>query len=610
MQNPNMLLMILSSMAQKPHVKFDKLYPKLYNTELWVMAYESIAANPGNMTAGIDGETIDGAGMELIEKIIADLKMARYVPKPARRTYLDKPNGSKRPIGIPCFEDKLLQTVLKLLLEAIYEPTFSQNSHGFRPNKSCHTALEQVKRLVGVRWWVEGDIKGFFDNLDHDTLLRILAKRITDKRFLHLIGQLLRAGYMENWEYHKTYSGTPQGSNLSPILSNIYLNELDQTMEETIREFNQGEERQKRQSYLRVKGRKKYAKKKARQTGDWTDYKALQKHMLSMEAADPQDPSYRRMYYIRYADDFLVGIIGSKANATATKHQLTQYLKTELHLELSEHKTLITNAKDRVRFLGYEIERWHGTRILRFPTIYGTSTKRTCTQHLKLLIPKDKTVTFVQTYGDDKGWRGEQRTKLLHLSELEILLTYNAEIRGFLNYYALADNFSRVAAKVMWVTTTSFLKTLASKRQSTLNKVAKSLKHGAATYVVELEMSNGKTRNYRLVSSTKQFQRHTMTYATADLKPYTWKFRSHSELGQRLQANHCEWCGTREGKMQVHHVKKLKDLKGKLVWEIHMISRKRKTMVLCKQCHIDLHAGRLKEPTTERTMESRIHGNV
>jgi len=609
-QNPNVLLMILSSMAQKPHVKFEKLYPKLYNTELWVMAYEKIAAHPGNMTPGMDRTTIDGTGMERIEAMIADLKASRYSPKPARRTYLDKPNGGKRPIGIPCFMDKLLQTVIKFILEAIYEPTFSLNSHGFRPNRSCHTALEQVKRLVGVRWWVEGDIKGFFDTLDHDILLRLLAKRITDNRFLHLIGQLLRAGYIENWIYHQTYSGTPQGSSLSPILSNIYLNELDQKMEDTIRAFNQGEERQKRQSYLRVKGRKKYAKKKARQTGDWTTYKALQKQQLSMEAADPQDPTYRRMYYIRYADDFLIGIIGSKADATATKGWLTETLKTQLNLELSERKTLITNAKERVRFLGYEIRRWQGTRILRFPTTYGTSTKRTCTQHLKLLMPTDKTLAFVRTYGNDTTWRGERRASLTHLSELEILLTYNAEIRGFLNYYALADNFSRTAAKVMWVTSTSFFKTLANKRQSSLYKVAKSLKRGAATYVIDMDMPDGTTRSHRLLSSTRQFQQQSISYARVDFKPYTWKFQSRSELGQRLRANECEWCGTQTGIMQVHHIKKLKDLKGKSAWEIQMISRKRKTMVLCKQCHVELHAGRLKEPRTERTMESRIHGNV
>ncbi len=126
-------------------------------------------------------------------------------------------------MGMPTFQEKLLQTVVKLILEAIYEPLFSDASHGFRPQRSCHTALEQIKNeMYGVRWWVEGDIKGFFDNVSHDTLVTILSKRITDRRFLHLIGQFLKAGYVEDWRYHQTYSGGPQGGNLSPVLSNIY----------------------------------------------------------------------------------------------------------------------------------------------------------------------------------------------------------------------------------------------------------------------------------------------------------------------------------------------------------------------------------------------------
>ncbi len=216
-QQPTVLLAILSKMAQKPEVQFDKLFQKLSNVELWLLAYQSIAPKPGNMTAGVDGNTIDKAGLRLITELIADLKASRYTPCPARRVYIAKANGKLRPLGIPSFRDKLLETVLKLILEAIYEPTFSNHSHGFRPERSCHTALEQVKReMTGTRWWVEGDIKGFFDHVNHETLVRILSKRITDKRFLHLIGQLLQAGYVEDWRYHQTYSGVPQGGNLTP----------------------------------------------------------------------------------------------------------------------------------------------------------------------------------------------------------------------------------------------------------------------------------------------------------------------------------------------------------------------------------------------------------
>jgi len=600
MQDPNIALAILSTKAQNPEAKFDKLFPKLYNVKLWLMAYESIAANPGNMTAGVDGTTIDGMSMELIESTIADLKASRYKPKPVRRIYIEKANGKKRPIGIPCFRDKLLQTVVRLILEAIYEPIFSDASHGFRPNRSCHTALEQVKRIRGVKWWIEGDISGFFDNLNHDTLLGILSKRIMDKRFLLLIQQFLRAGYMEDWKYNQTYSGTPQGGNLSPLLSNIYLNELDQAMSKKAAEFNRGITRRKTEEYVALCQRIRRAKKKARKTGDWKEYKALKKQQLSIPATDPFDPEFRRMYYVRYADDFLVGISGSKADAVAIKDWLAEFLRTELQLELSAEKTLITNSRDRVRFLGYDIKRWKGAKVLRFPTRRGIATKRTTTETLTLLMSKDKVQAFVRTYGNPNGWRGERRKELLRYSELEILMIYNAEIRGFLGYYALANNFTTVASRILWMTTTSFLKTLAAKHKSTIKKVAKRIKKGPARYVISQQVKNGTIKEYELIASTKQLERKMVTYAQVDQIPNTMVFRGHTELGQRLMAQKCEWCGTEEGTMEVHHVRRLKDLKGKAEWEIQMLARRRKTMVLCKQCHDDLHAGRLSATKKQR----------
>jgi group II intron reverse transcriptase/maturase len=597
-QDPNVLLTTLSRMAQKPEVKFNKLFQKLYNTNLWLMAYEGIAPIPGNMTKGTDDRTVDGMGMERICAVITDLKASRYKPTPVRRTYTKKANGKMRPIGIPSFEDKLLQTVVKLILEAIYEPIFSDYSHGFRPGRSCHTALEQVKKMTGTRWWVEGDIKACFDSLDHETLLSILEQRITDKRFLHLVEQFLRAGYIEDWQYHDTYSGTPQGGNLSPILANVYLSELDRRMEAKIAEFNSGKQRKLRAEYRQVVNQRRNAKRRAQETGDWTVYKWLTAQMLVTPASDPQDPDFRRMTYCRYADDFLVGIAGSKADAIAVKEWLADYLKTELHLELSAEKTLITNARKRVRFLGYDIKRWRGERRLRYRTTRGPVIRRTCSQKLALLIPRDKYERFARTYGNTQNWHGASRGNLTYLSALEILMMYNAEIRGFLGYYALADNLTSVGSKILWLTTSSFMRTLADKRRSTVKKVAKSLKKGPNHYAVMLKMRDGTIKEYRLVSSTTQLQRKRISYhESLDRIPSTWQFRGKTELGQRLRAGKCEWCGTREEPFEVHHIRKLKDLQGKTVWERHMIARRRKTLVLCKKCHVDLHAGRLSEAT-------------
>jgi group II intron reverse transcriptase/maturase len=597
-QDPNILLTMLSRMAQKPEVRFDKLFQKLYNTDLWLMAYESIASKPGNMTKGIDERTVDGMGMERVKAVIADLKTSRYKPSPVRRIYVKKANGKQRPIGIPSFEDKLLQTVVKLVLEAIYEPAFSDASHGFRPGRSCHSALEQVKKMTGTRWWIEGDIKGFFDNLNHDALIHILSQRIIDKRFLHLIEQFLRAGYIEDWQYHKTYSGVPQGGNLSPILSNIYLNELDQVMKDKIAEFNNGKQRRKTSEYRRIANRRRYAKEVAQETADWTAYKTQTKQMLDTPASDPQDPDLRRMTYCRYADDFVVGIIGSKADAIDFKTWLADYLRTALQLELSSEKTLVTNARKRIRFLGYDIKRWRGVRRLRYRTKRGPVIRRTSNQKLALLMPRDKYESYGLQYGDVQRWRGQSRGNLTYLSELEILMIYNAEIRGFLGYYALADNLTAVASNILWLTTSSFMRTLADKRRSSVRKVARSLKKGPNHYVVRFTRDDETTREYSLVSSTKHLERNKITYEeTLDRIPSTWHYRSKSELGQRLSAEKCEWCGTGKGLFEVHHVRKLKDLKGKTVWERAMIARRRKTLVLCRECHVDLHTGRLSERT-------------
>ena len=597
MQDPNALLAILRTMAQKPEVRFEKLFQKLYNIELWLLAYQSIAPKPGNMTAGVDGKTIDGAGLKLITDLIADLKASRYTPHPVRRTYIPKANGKLRPLGIPSFQEKLLQTVVKLILEAIYEPTFSNMSHGFRPQRSCHTALEQIRQeMYGVRWWVEGDIKGFFDHVSHDTLISILSKRITDKRFLHLIGQFLKAGYVEDWRYHQTYSGVPQGGNLSPLLANIYLNELDQIMAKKIAEFNKGADRKRTHEYQQISAKVARAKKKARKTGDWTRYKALRKDMLKTQAKDPQDPDYRRLHFVRYADDWLAGVIGSKADAEELKRWVETYLREELQLELSAEKTLITNAKQRVRFLGHDIKRWEGERIYRFRTKAGqVITKRTGTYQVRLLMPRDKTIAFAKEYGDTSNWKGKHRNSLLRLSELEILLTYNAEVRGFLGYYALADNLMDAADKVLWLTTASFLRTLAGKRQSSVKKVAQSLKRGPRRYALTLKEEGKPEKEYELFCSTRQLKQGLSASQQVDLKPNTWMYKNRTELGMRLLAHTCEWCQTRQGQIEVHHVRKLGNLSGKKAWERQMIQRHRKTMVLCAECHDELHAGTLRE---------------
>ena len=244
MRNPEIILNTLCSHSSDADYKYERLYRLFFNEELFMVAYERIKSKPGNMTPGSDGKTIDGMSLERINALISSLKDESYIPNPAKRVYIPKKNGKLRPLGIPTIEDKLVQEVARMILEAIYEGYFEDTSHGFRPSRSCHTALNSLqKRFTGSRWFIEGDIKGFFDNIDHSVLVDILRKRIADERFIRLIWKFLRAGYLEIWHYHNTYSGAPQGGIVSPILANIYLDQFDKYMAEYAENFKKGNKR-------------------------------------------------------------------------------------------------------------------------------------------------------------------------------------------------------------------------------------------------------------------------------------------------------------------------------------------------------------------------------
>ena len=250
MRNSENVLNSLAGHSQDLSYKFERLYRLLFNENLFAEAYQRLSRNPGNCTKGTDGQTIDGTSIKRIRDIIEQLKDESYRPCPARRIYIPKKNGKLRPLGIPSFKDKLVQEVVKMILEAIYEGHFEDCSHGFRPHRGCHTAMASLQKGgSGTRWFIEGDIKGFFDNINHDVMIKILEKRIKDSRFIRLIRKFLNAGYIEDWQYFKSYGGTPQGGIISPILANIYLDQLDKYMEEYIVRFDKGKRKEVNKQY-------------------------------------------------------------------------------------------------------------------------------------------------------------------------------------------------------------------------------------------------------------------------------------------------------------------------------------------------------------------------
>lgn len=608
MRNPENVLKSLQSKACNTSYKYERLYRNLYNTEFYLLAYQQIKSAEGNMTVGIDSETIDGMGMERIHTLIEKIKDFSYQPNPARRSYIPKANGKRRPLGIPSFDDKLIQEVVRLLLESIYEPTFHNCSHGFRPNKSCHTALKYVQKyFTGTKWFIEGDIKGCFEQIDHHILISILRRRIKDEYFIGLIWKFLKAGYMEDWKYHNTYSGTPQGSIISPILANIYMNELDYFMEEYAKAFYSGKRRKVNPVYKKMQRmyQKKQKELKQKETNGnecerenlVSEIKELKRNLRETQYSDQMDSEYKRIFYIRYADDFLIGIIGSKKEAEQIKNQISNFLSEKLHLELSKEKTLITHGHDFANFLGYHITVAKGEYNKKIKT--GT-TRRVNIGKVFLYVPKEKWMKRLLQYkalkikydkqnGNQEIWEPVRRTQLMHLDDIEILNQYNAEIRGLYNYYRLANNVS-VLNNFYYVMRYSMLKTFAGKYRTRISKIIRKYRQGK-DFVVKYHKKDGIGR---VLFYNKGFQRDTKVgMSNPDVIARAIENYSRSGLIKRLKANQCEWCGKENVPIEVHHIRKLKDLKGKKKWEIVMIARKRKTMALCIDCHNKLHAGKL-----------------
>ena len=483
MRNSENVLNSLAEHSQNPNYKFERLYRLLFNENLYALAYQSMAPKTGNMTKGTDGQTINGMSVKRIQSIIDKLRDESYQPHPAKRIYIPKKNGKQRPLGIPSFEDKLVQKVIQMILESIYEGHFEKCSHGFRPHRSCHTAMASIMEgFDGTRWFIEGDIKGFFDNIDHDIMIAILSERISDERFLRLIRKFLNAGYLEKWKFHNTFSGTPQGDIISPILANIYLDKLDKYMVEYISVFNKGKMRKRNPEYKRISSRKDKRVKKLKSETDEQKRSVLRNEIIELHcemqkypATLDMDEDFRRMRYVRYADDFLIGIIGSKEDCVKIKADIKYFLFKRLKLELSDEKTLITHGHDHAKFLGFEV-----TIRKSEKTRKGSNgmPKRSLDHKTVILLPIEVMRRKLMDYGAMKivveeskeKWESTSRPYLRSNDDLEILNRYNSEIRGIYNYYCIANNVS-ILNSFHQIMKESMYKTFSSKYNSTVRKI-------------------------------------------------------------------------------------------------------------------------------------------
>lgn len=601
MRSPERVLNSLNEHSKDSSYKFERLYRILFNEELFYVAYQKIASNGGSTTKGSDGRSIDEMSLARIETLIASLKDESYQPHPSRRVHIPKKNGKTRPLGIPAFEDKLVQEVVRMILEAIYEGHFETTSHGFRPKRSCHTALLHIqKTFSGAKWFIEGDIKGFFDNIDHDVLVGILRERISDDRFIRLIRKFLKAGYVEDWTFHNTYSGTPQGGIVSPILANIYLDKLDKYVKEYIRHFDMGTKRRPGKESNDLANERKRTVRKLKKVKDGTEkaalvarLKAIEQERAAFPSGDEMDGSYRRLKYIRYADDFILGVIGSKEDALRIKEDIKSFLSESLALELSEEKTLITHTGKSAKFLGYEItvtRNNHQRRDVqgRLRRTYGKRVRL----NVSMATLRDKLLEYgaieIKLRNGKEIWKPKCRSGLIFNDDLEILDRYNRETVGFCNYYLIANNCV-VLHNFRYIMEYSMYKTFAGKYRSTVRKINKKYRLSKLFTVKYEQKGVIKSRTFYKTS----FKRRTTAFnGSCDIEPYSIADVSRTNLTDRLKAEKCELCGA-TGKLIMHHVRNLKDLKGKESWKRLMSARKRKTIALCPSCHRLRHLGKV-----------------
>ena len=570
----------------------EDIYRQLYNRELYLRAYGRLYSNQGAMTRGATADTVDGMSLAKIDRLIDALRHELFRWTPVRRVNIPKPNGKTRPLGIPTWTDKLLQEVIRMILEAYYEPQFSDRSHGFRPGRGCHTALsEVVTHWTGVRWFVEGDIKGCFDNIDHEVLLSVLGEKLQDNRFLRLLKHQLKAGYMEDWKYSRTLSGTPQGGVVSPILANIYLDRLDKFVENVLIPDNtRGTARRNYNPWAAVKSRMAHHRK----MGHHALADQLRKEMRQLPSGDPFDPDYRRLRYVRYADDFVLGFIGTKAEAEKIRESLEIFLRNSLKLEMSREKTLITHAiSQAAKFLGYELVNQQANDKL------DRNGRRKVNGRIGVRVPANVIEQHCRAYM--KNGKPARRNELILDSDYTIVDRYQAEFRGVVQYYLLALNVSHLG-KLQWVMQQSLAKTLAAKHKTPRRKLIRQYKstvqteHGERSCLQVVEQ-RGEGKHPLVARFGGIPLKRKRQAVLVDRKPQRYRV-DRTELIQRLLAEECELCGSTVD-IQVHHVRALRDLnvKGrgeKPLWVQVMAARRRKTLVVCRPCHLEAHGGSWK----------------
>lgn len=597
---------------QNPNFINKRLWSVLKHDDIWISSFLKLAYNRGSNTPGTDNSRIANFSLDKVMAVKKDLLEGRFRWGDSRRIYIPKADGKRlRPLTIPNFRDRLIQEVLKKLLSSIYEPCFDIHSHGFRPGRSCHTALRDVrKNFKGCKWILEGDISCFFDTVSHSRLILLLQKKIKDERIISLISKGLKAKILvpETGEIILPDSGVPQGGIISPLLSNIYLHELDKYMKAYIKELNVGTERPYSLEYRRV-SRNLKSRKAAKKLG--------------LTPSDMLSDKFMRMKYVRYADDFIVGLICSRTKALKIKNHIKTFLKERLYLELNDSKTLLTDVAPRkhfnhtsqVNFLGYLISMHRGIITRTAKNRRRVTGKR----HVILKVDQRKVINRLA----EKGFctkDGLPKPKFTYIHDTQAVTNekVNRIFRGIVNYYKLADNIKHFGCRLFYIFSHSLAKMYAAKyrwhRRATIFNI------GNRDLSKPLLTKRGKGHLGRITDSY-QAPLKGIIYShyedlprpiKAPLNPdFTSSFNEvyngqikEVEVIQALLRKHtiagpiqigklpCIDCGSQTD-VNLHHVKSLS-----LTDDLKKIPAKslRKVVPVCKKCHLNRHGGSFRQP--------------
>ena len=571
------------------------LYRLLCRKDFLSACYQSIKSKAGNMTPGPDGTTLDGFSDEVLDEIIVALKDQSWQFKPVRRKYIPKANGKLRPLGIPAPRDKIIHKGIERILSAIYEPIFYEESHGFRTGKSCHSALRTIRSTwSGMKWVIEGDIDNCYPSVDHSILIELLRRKIQDERFINLIWKLLHAGFVEDGVVKASVIGCPQGGVVSPVLANIYLHELDIFVQGFVETYNYGK-RSPNKEYERLRGKRDRlrfyrdsdgkTKPRPKSQVPMHEVRRLSKEMSKLPSKEPMDKNYSRLSYVRYADDWVIGITGSKDLAKVIREEVRVFLLEKLKLTLCTEKTHISHlASENANFLGFKIEcgkaGTYSGRINTNSKKFGRS-KRTVGWQPRLFVPMDKIIKRLseKNFCTSKGVGIKKKGWIVYDDDV-IISRYNSVLRGIRNYYAPADNLGSSMNRINFILKYSCAHTLAAKHRTRISKQLK--RRDKDSIKVLLDVVPGKVNpwDFRGMKVNEISLAHSFT-----------SFAARTRV---LSSSKCVICESKD-RLQMHHVKALRkggvNLKDKYM--LAMMQRlNRKQICVCHDCHTKIHAGK------------------